>query len=123
MKKINWIRIIFIIGVIGLIAGALDPLEGSVVISGGIILITLASYLSQDPQRKAFLVSMILILTGVILLFYLSSLGGFGGTSELSWWWGVLILPYPAGWILAIVSLIKRISSPGQKSIPSSGSE
>jgi ABC-type multidrug transport system permease subunit len=50
----------------------------------------------------------LLITVGVIFLFYLSSLGGFGGTSTLSWWWGLLILPYPIGWLLQVVLLLIR---------------
>ncbi len=95
-------------GVTALIIGILDPLEGSVVIAAGSILITLAAYLTNDRHRKLFLLSTILITIGVFSLFYLSSLGGFGGNSNLSWWWIILILPYPIGWIMAIVLLIIR---------------
>jgi ABC-type multidrug transport system permease subunit len=49
-----------------------------------------------------------MITVGVIFLFYLSSLGGFGGNSSLSWWWGLLILPYPIGWLMDVIMLIIR---------------
>jgi len=115
-EKINWIRIIYITGVIALIIGAIDPLEGSVVIAAGILLLTLATFLARDRHWKIFLLSLILIAIGVFFLFYFSSLGGFGGTSTLSWWWGTLILPYPIGWLVAIVFLIIRvIKKPKQK--------
>jgi hypothetical protein len=104
----KWVRIIYIVGIIALIIGIADPLEGSVVIASGSILITISTSLSRDRHRKIFLISMLLILTGVFFLFYLSSRGGFGGSSELSWWWGLLIAPYPAGWLVAIVTLIIR---------------
>jgi len=110
MKKIKWTRVIYIIGVVALIIGVIDPLEGSIVIAAGSLFIALATYLTQDRHRKLFLLSMILIAIGVSFMFYLSSLGGFGNGSELSWWWGLLILPYPAGWIMAIVLLIVRLS-------------
>ena len=87
-KKINWIRVIYIIGVIVLIIGALDPLEESVVLTVGCAFIALSTYLTRDRHWKIFLVSLILIIIGVFFLFYFSSLGGFGGTSTLSWWWG-----------------------------------
>jgi hypothetical protein len=106
--KNNWIRIISIIGVIALIIGALDPMEGSVVIACGSALVALSTYLTHDRHRKIFLVAFIMILTGVFFLFYLSSLGGIGGTSNHSMWWGILILPYPIGWLISIVVLIIR---------------
>jgi len=34
---------------------------------------------------------------GVGALWFLSSLGGIGGKSGHSIWWGLLILPYPTG--------------------------
>jgi multisubunit Na+/H+ antiporter MnhB subunit len=107
-EKTKWTRIIFIIGVIALIIGAIDPLEGSVVIAAGSGFLALSTYLTSDRHQKIFLASLIMILIGVSFMFYLSSLGGFGGKSTLSWWWGTLILPYPFGWILSIITLIIR---------------
>jgi hypothetical protein len=107
-KKTKWTRIIYILGVIALIIGALDPLEGSVVIAAGSALLVLSTYLTHDRHRVLFLVSCIMIVLGVFFLFYLSSLGGFGGNSSLSWWWGVLVLPYPIAWLFLIVLLIVR---------------
>ncbi len=109
MKTINWIQVMFYAGVTALVAGIVDPLEGSVLVAAGSALVALATHLSHDRHRKIFLLSMILIVAGVLFMFYFSTLGGFGGSSELSWWWGLLILPYPAGWILSIVILIRRL--------------
>lgn len=106
--KTKWIRIVYIIGIIALIIGALDPLEGSVIIVIGGLLIALSTYLAKDRHWKIFLASLIMIIFGVIFLFYFSSLGGFGGSSTLSWWWGTLILPYPFGWLMSIILLIVR---------------
>ena len=107
-EKTKWKRIIYLVGVIALVIGVLDPLEGSVVIASGSLLITLSTYLMKDRQWKIFLASLIMIIIGVFFLFYFSSLGGFGGTSTLSWWWGTLILPYPLGWLMSIILLIVR---------------
>ena len=89
-NKINWLRLVFILGLIAVIAGALDPLEGSVVIAVGSVLIALSTNLTKDRHEKIFLYAALLIVVGVASLFYISSLGGFGGTSTLSWWWGLL---------------------------------
>jgi hypothetical protein len=107
-EKIKWTRIIYITGIVLLIVGSIDPLEGSVLIASGSGLIALSTFLTNDRHRKIFTISFVLIVIGVIFLFYLSSLGGFGGKSELSWWWGALIIPYPIGWLTNIVLLIIR---------------
>ena len=107
-EKTNWKKLAFITGVVALVAGAFDPLEGSVVILIGSALLAVSTWLTKDRHHKLFLTSFIMILIGVCFLFYLSSLGGFGGQSTLSWWWGTLILPYPIGWLIAIVLLIIR---------------
>lgn len=107
-KKINWVLITYLIGVVALIAGALDPLEGSVAIVAGNIALAFSTFLSKDRHFKIFLSTAVMIIAGVSFLFYFSSLGGFGGTSTLSWWWGLLILPYPIGWLINIILLIIR---------------
>jgi hypothetical protein len=96
-------RILYITGIVAIIAGALDPLEGSVIILAGSALITLSTFLIKDRYRIIFLISFLLIALGVFFLFRISSRGGFGGTSSLSWWWGLLIIPYPAGWLTTII--------------------
>ena len=81
--KVNIPRIIYITGVVAFIIGSIDPLEGSVVIAAGSALISLSTFLNSDRHWKIFTGSLVMILTGVIFLFYLSSLGGFGGNSSL----------------------------------------
>ena len=50
-----------------------------------------------------------LIAFGVGAMFVLSAIGGFGGTRGPSMWWGLLILPYPIGWVMGLVSLVFRL--------------
>jgi len=115
-EKAKWTRVIYIIGVVALIVGALDPLEGAVLIMAGSALLALSTYVSSDRHSKIFTTSLIMIVIGVAFLFYFSSLGGFGGTSSLSWWWGLLILPFPIGWVTIITVLIRRaIKNKSQK--------
>jgi MFS family permease len=106
-KKLTFLKVLFIIGVVALIIGALDPLEGSVVIVAGSIIMTISAYLRRDRHRKQFLTFSILIVVGVFFLLFFSSFGGFG-KGALSWWWGILVLPYPLGWLASIVLLIVR---------------
>jgi hypothetical protein len=116
-QKIQWIKVLFIIGIVAMIIGAIDPLEGSVVILVGSAFITLSTFLNKDRHRKIFFVSFLMIVIGVFFLFYLSSLGGFGGNSSLSWWWGLLILPYPIGWLVSIALLIIKAFKKKEKAI------
>jgi hypothetical protein len=44
----------------------------------------------------------ILIAAGVAAMWGVSTVGGFGGSSGRSMWWGVLLLPYAAGWVMAV---------------------
>jgi predicted transglutaminase-like protease len=106
--KLDWKHIICIFGIIAIIIGAIDPLEGSLLVVLGSTLLGLSTYLKHDRHWKIFFISTMLIFMGVIFLFYFSSLGGFGGKSTLSMWWGLHILPYTIGWLLAIVTLIVR---------------
>ena len=36
----------------------------------------------------------------------LTILGGIGGHSGRSLWWGLFVLPYPLGWIIGIVGAV-----------------
>ncbi|MDI1354873.1 MAG: hypothetical protein PSX36_08145 [bacterium] len=104
----NWKHILYVIGVIAFALGALDPLEGSVVVVIGSVLIALSAFLIGDRHRKLFFWACVAILFGVFFLFYFSSKGGFGGGSSLSWWWGLLIIPYPVAWLGVVTLLIVR---------------
>jgi hypothetical protein len=86
------------------VIGAIDPMEGSLVVLPGSGLVAVGAFLGQGERRLvAYRVWVfILILIGVGALWGLSSVGGFGGKSGLSMWWGVLILPYLIGWSLGI---------------------
>ena len=94
-KRINWKRTLFTIGVIALFIGIFDPLEFSVVVATGAVLITLTALAEHDRHRYLLLASTFLIIAGVILMYYISLLGGYDIKGE--WWWNLMILPYPIG--------------------------
>ena len=87
-----WSRILIIVGSIAMLVGAVDPMEGSVVILPGSGLVALGTFLGQSERRLiAFRVWVfILIAIGVGALWGLSMVGGIGGSSGHSMWWGVL---------------------------------
>ena len=99
-----WSRILFIAGSIAMLVGALDPMEGSVIILPGSGLVALGTFLGQsERQWIAYRVGVfILIAIGVGAMWGLTIVGGFGGNSGRSMWWGLLTLPYLIGWSMGI---------------------
>ena len=94
------------LGIILFCIGTLDPMEGSLLIVPASIIIAMASYLQHKKYFKIFLINAIMIFIGVFFLWFLSSLGGFGGNSKLSIWWGLTLIPYPLGWLLNVIFLL-----------------
>ena len=105
-EKAKWYHVVFIIGIAATIIGAIDPLEGSIVIAIGGICLAVATYFMNDRYFKFFLVGAIMILFGVSALWFISSLGGYEPKKE--WWWNVFISPYPLGWLVNIITLMVR---------------
>ncbi len=99
-----WSRILVIVGSIAMVVGAIDPMEGSIVILPGSGMLALGTYLGHRERRLiAYRVWVfILIAIGVAAVWGLTAVGGFGGTSGRSMWWGVLIFPYLIGWSMGI---------------------
>jgi len=99
-----WSRLLIIIGSIAMLVGAVDPMEGSLVILPGSGFVALGTFLGQSERRLVVYRAsvFILIAIGVGALWALSSLGGFGGNGGRSMWWGALILPYLIGWSMGI---------------------
>jgi hypothetical protein len=114
-------RTLLIVGCIAMLLGAIDPLEGSLLILPGSGLVALGVYLGRKERRTIlyWLWVFILIAIGVGAMFGLSAVGGIGGRSGYSMWWGVLILPYPVGWLMGFVGaisiLIRFFKARGQK--------
>lgn len=99
-----WAKIMVVIGSIGLLVGALDPLEGSILILIGSGLAALGTFLGQGEPRliRYRTLVFVLIVLGAGAMWGLSAGGGFGGTSGRSMWWGLLLLPYLIGYPMAI---------------------
>lgn len=99
-----WARFLLIAGYITMLIGAIDPMEGSLLILPGSGLVALGTYFS-DEEHSVFIYRLwvfFLILIGVGALFGFSLLGGIGGTTAYSIWWALLLLPYPIGWSMGI---------------------
>ncbi len=87
-----------------MILGAVDPMEGSVIILPGSGLILLGTYLGNSERSLIIfrLWVFLLIAAGVAALWGFSFAGGIGGASGPSMWWGLLFLPYPIAWSVGV---------------------
>jgi hypothetical protein len=101
-----WSRILMVVGLAGMFVGAIDPLEGSFVILPSVGLVALGAWLGKSRHQVLLYWSVGLVAFGVAAMVVLSWLGGIGGNSGRSIWWGLFILPYPIGWILGLVGAI-----------------
>lgn len=105
------IKVLIGVGAVCILTGSLDPMEGSLLILPGTGLIALGAYLGQLDRRitRYWIWIFSLCAIGIGELWELSAFGGFGGGSGHSIWWGVLILPYVAGWILAVANILATL--------------
>ena len=115
----RWSRILVVVGLVAIPVGAADPLEGSLVILPGTGLLALAAWLGNSRHRRLLYWSCALVATGVGAMWGMSAVGGLGGSTGRSMWWAVLLLPYPAGWIMALVGAIRRLREAPDASVPS----
>lgn len=99
----TWSRILVIAGLISMVAGAIDPLEGCVVVLAGIAAAAIGAYLGQTHKRRFLYSGLAAVVCGVTAMIILSELGGIGGRSGHSLWWGLLMVPYPVGWLLGLI--------------------
>ena len=97
-------RLLVTIGGAAMLVGAVDPLEGSILILLGSGLFALGVFLARSGRRLVAYRLLVfgLIAAGVIAMFGLTLIGGVGGSTGRSPWWALLVLPYPIGWSLGV---------------------
>jgi hypothetical protein len=105
----RWSRLLLWIGAAALVLGALDPLEGSVVIVVAAGILMVAAHLGHLQIRRWVDWGGALAALGVAVLWGLSAAGGFGGSSGRSYWWALLLVPYPLGWLLSLSGAIRGL--------------
>ena len=105
----RWSRILVIAGFAAMLIGALDPLEGSLVILPGTGMVALGALLGKSRHRTLLSWSFVLVAIGVGALWGLSAIGGLGGRTGRSYWWGLMLLPYLIGWSMGLVGAIRRL--------------
>lgn len=104
-----WTRILGIAGLAFMVLGAVDPLEGSVVIVAGSAMTAAGAAMGRSRHRLLLWRAFGLILAGVVIMFGMSAMGGLGGDTGRSMWWALTLLPYPAGWVLGVVGSVRRL--------------
>lgn len=109
------VHVLSISGTVGLLLGAIDPLEGSTIIVWGGGLLALGAVLGHTPQRTLLVTASILLLAGVGALFGLSTLGGVGGNTGRSMAWLAFCFPYPVGWLMALVGAYRGFTRPAAR--------
>jgi len=102
-------RTLAVVGLLAMIVGGLDPLEGSVIILPGVAIAALGAFLGRSRHTRLLCWSLAMVAVGVGAMFVLSAFGGIGGHSRNSMWWGAFILPYPAGFLSGLATATRRI--------------
>lgn len=94
---------------------ALDPLEGFPVILIGGVLTVMAAIQERSPRLRLAVTGLCLAAIGCAAMVALSVAGGVGPVAGRSWWWLIVLAPYPAGVVLFLVAdiLILRARRPG----------
>ena len=100
----GWPLRLVLIGLAGMVIGLLDPLEGSPLVALASGLIALGAHLEGSRLRRPAAVAFGLVLVGVGAMWVLTPIGGVGGSTGHSMWWAAWVSPYPAGWILGLLT-------------------
>ena len=95
-----------VVGLVLLLVGTLDPLEGSGLIVAGTAVAALGAWRHRG-RRLALQVTV-----GVAALVGLSAVGGLGEGTGRSWAWALLLVPYPVGWALGLAGMILALRRP-----------
>lgn len=115
----RWSSILVIAGLAAMLIGAVDPLEGSLLILPGTGMVALGARIGKSRHQRFLALSLVLVTVGVGALWGMSAVGGLGGDTGRSYWWGLILLPYPIGWILGLVGAVRRLREGSRGSVPS----
>lgn len=101
--RLRWSQILTLVGCLAMLLGGLDPLEGSPAILLGSALSALAAWIGRDDRVVLRWRCLVLGLVGcgVAALWWMSALGGVGGSTGRSMMWAALVLPLLVGWSMS----------------------
>jgi hypothetical protein len=106
------VRALGITGYVAMILGAIDPLEGSVVVLFGISLVAWAAWLRFSRGRYRLTWAWGAAVAGVAAMWIMSASGGVGGSTGRSIWWVLVLLPYPIGWLVGLIEGLRLLREP-----------
>ena len=109
MDTRRWSRRLLWVGAAALVLGAIDPLEGSLVIVAAAGVVIVAAQLGHLHARRWAAWGGALAALGVATLWAMSAVGGIGPSTGRSYWWALLLVPYPVGWILSLTGAIRGL--------------
>lgn len=98
--------------------GAIDPLEGSLVIMPGVAVAALGATLGMSRHKRLLRIALILVAIGVGAVWGMSFAGGVGGDTGRPLAWLALALPYPVGWILAMIGTVRATVESFRGAVP-----
>jgi hypothetical protein len=105
----RWARRAVIGGLVLMLVGFVDPLEGSLIVAPGAALLAIGGLLAHGAHRRTLYMAFALVVLGVATMWVMSALGGVGGSTGRSLWWALLVLPYPVGWILGLSGAVRQL--------------
>jgi hypothetical protein len=114
-KSARWSRILCLAGTILMLAGCVDPLEGSLLILPGSGVAALGALLGGSRNIRWSLWGLAATAVGVGILFLLSAQGGVSGATGRSTWWLLILFPYPAGAVLSLVAGVRTAVEMGRR--------
>ncbi len=103
VARVFYARVLVVLGLAAMLLGAIDPLEGSFIVLPGAALSAVGASVGKSRYVGLLCWSVVLVAFGVAAMVVLSWMGGIGGHSGHSIWWGLTILPYPVGWLMGLV--------------------
>lgn len=104
--RTHWL---IVIGLIGLLGGAVDPLEGSIVILVASALVALGTHRMRSRHRLLAIWGLVLLLLGFAAMWTLTAIGGVGGSTGHSAWWATLVAPFVVGWVMGVVAGVRTL--------------
>ena len=108
-SRSSWSRGLVIGGLAGMVTGLVDPIEGCVVILAGNAAAAAGGRLGGYRARRRLLLAALLSAVGVSIMFGMAAIGGIAGNTGRSGWWALLLLPYPAGWLLGVIGAVQAL--------------
>ena len=114
-KRRLWSVLLYIMGLLAMIIGAFDPLEGAFIILPGSGLVALGAFLGKSHYRRFIFLAFGLTVLGVSVVIMWSLFGGVGGDTGISTWWLLTALPYPAGWIMSLLGAVRLLNESFRK--------